>query len=211
MRKIERNETVSYAHVQAGDAPGLPKHCKYAKSNVTQCLFPQYFADEIETRLFPLQSIYDPLQKGKDPQSHGVWLQEQINKTVLSTTPKDGNGPNGAWMHSCERREESHLLTFDHVAACPTPAHLTESVPSTQSDQPRVRVCFFSVLDCVMCWIASCRLRRGAADDRWRYRADDDRQVSRCKDKRRGQDSVGASDRLPVLPRAEVLQRRRAR
>ena len=188
MRKIERNETVSYAHVQAGDAPGLPKHCKYATSNVTQCLFPQYFADEIETRLFPLQSIYDPLQKGKDPQSHGVWLQEQINKTVLSTTPKDGNGPNGAWMHSCERREESHLLTFDHVAACPTPAHLTESVLSL-INLVCVLVPFYS-----LCRIASCRLRRRAADDRWRHRADHDRQVSRCKDERCGQDSVGPSD-----------------
>jgi hypothetical protein len=41
---------------------GLPKHCKWLKTNVTRCLFPQYFADEIATRLFPLQSLYDPLQ-----------------------------------------------------------------------------------------------------------------------------------------------------
>jgi hypothetical protein len=77
-----------------------------------------------------------------------VWLQEQINKTVLSTTPKDGNGPNGAWMHSCERREDSHSLSFGHLAACPTPAQLTESVLSLIN-----LVCVlvpFSVLDCVM-------------------------------------------------------------
>ena len=50
----------------------------------------RYFADEIETRLFPLQSIYDPLQKGKHPQSHSEWLLDQLNKTVIKTVPKDG-------------------------------------------------------------------------------------------------------------------------
>ena len=99
--------------MQAGDAPGLPKHCKWATKNVTQCLFPQYFADEIETRMFPLQSIFDPLQKGKAPQSHGAWLLDQLNRTVLSTVPKDGHGPNGAWIHSCERHCGAELLTID--------------------------------------------------------------------------------------------------
>ena len=45
---------------------GMVKNCKWKTSNVSKCLFPQYFADEIETPLFPLQSIYDPLQKGKE-------------------------------------------------------------------------------------------------------------------------------------------------
>ena len=67
------------------------KNCKWKSSNVSKCLFPQYFADEIETPLFPLQSIYDPLQKGKDPESHGQWLLKQFNKTILSKQQ------NGAW------------------------------------------------------------------------------------------------------------------
>ena len=45
---------------------GLPKNCKWKRSNVTRCLFPQYFADETETRLWPLQSLYDPLQIWND-------------------------------------------------------------------------------------------------------------------------------------------------
>ena len=83
-------------------AAGLPKHCKYKASNLSRCLFPQYFADETETRLWPLQSIYDPLQKGKDPTTHGRWLLDQINKTILST-PRRAGDENGAWIHSCER------------------------------------------------------------------------------------------------------------
>eukprot|EP01050_Picozoa_sp_SAG11_P002168 SAG11_NODE_105_length_16528_cov_4.337635_13_plen_329_part_00 len=49
-----------------GSYYGMVKNCKWKGSNMSKCLFPQYFADEIETPLFPLQSIYDPLQKGKE-------------------------------------------------------------------------------------------------------------------------------------------------
>jgi|EP01049_Picozoa_sp_SAG25_P001524 hypothetical protein len=87
---------------------GMVKNCKWKTSNVSKCLFPQYFADEIETPLFPLQSIYDPLQKGKDPQSHGQWLLAQINQTVLLNKPQ-----NGAWVHSCERHCGAELITID--------------------------------------------------------------------------------------------------
>ena len=96
--------------MQAGDAPGLPKHCKWAPSNASRCLFPQYFAGEITTRLFPLQSIYDPLQKGAHPQTHGEWLLAELNRTVLSTKRSP---PNGAWIHSCERHCGAELLTID--------------------------------------------------------------------------------------------------
>ena len=82
--------------MQNGTA-GLPKNCKWRAKNITRCMFPQYFADEIETQLFPIQSLYDPLQKGRDPQSHGDWLLHQITDTVLQK-PK-----NGGWLHSCER------------------------------------------------------------------------------------------------------------
>jgi hypothetical protein len=97
----------------SADAAGLPKHCKYRtpgafwEANTTRCLFPQYFADEIETPLFPLQSIYDPLQKGHDPESHGKWLKAEFNRTILSKPA------NGAWLHSCERHCGAELLTID--------------------------------------------------------------------------------------------------
>jgi hypothetical protein len=38
------------------------QNCKWLKTNVARCLFPQYFAGGVATRLFPLQSLYDPLQ-----------------------------------------------------------------------------------------------------------------------------------------------------
>jgi hypothetical protein len=52
--------------LQGNVTDGLPKNCKWKRSNVTRCLFPQYFADETETRLWPLQSLYDPLQIWND-------------------------------------------------------------------------------------------------------------------------------------------------
>ena len=75
--------------------------------NVSRCLFPENFADEVETRLWPLQSIYDPLQKGKDPQTHGEWLVNEINRTILAKPT------NGGWIHSCERHCGAELLTID--------------------------------------------------------------------------------------------------
>jgi hypothetical protein len=94
-------------HNGSSNAAGLPKHCKDKAANTTRGLFPQYFADEIETQLFPLQSIYDPLQKGNDPESHGKWLGAEINRTILSKSA------NGAWIHSCERHCGAELLTID--------------------------------------------------------------------------------------------------
>ena len=59
----------SWFALQGGVTDGLPKHCKDLRTNVTRCLYPEYFADEITTRLFPLQSLYDPDQhmEGKLP------------------------------------------------------------------------------------------------------------------------------------------------
>ena len=39
--------------LQGSVTDGLPKHCKYLRTNTTKCLFPEYFADEIQTRLSP--------------------------------------------------------------------------------------------------------------------------------------------------------------
>lgn len=87
---------------------GLPKSCLNAyDNNETACLFPQNFANLIETPLFPLQSIYDPLQKGNHPEAHGVWLSSEMNRTILSKSE------NGAWVHSCERHCGAELLTID--------------------------------------------------------------------------------------------------
>ena len=41
--------------LQGNVTDGLPKNCKYRLTNVSRCLFPEHFADEIETRLFPQQ------------------------------------------------------------------------------------------------------------------------------------------------------------
>eukprot|EP01052_Picozoa_sp_SAG31_P009091 SAG31_NODE_470_length_15239_cov_19.376288_10_plen_406_part_00 len=106
MFKMQTNHTAAVA--------GLPKNCKHKSSNVTRCLFPQYFADEIETRLWPLQSLFDPLQKGKHPQAHGFWLLDQINETIL-LKPREAGDENGAWLHSCERHCGAELLTIDGV------------------------------------------------------------------------------------------------
>ena len=91
---------------------GLPKHCKWRTSNVTRCLFPQNFADEIATRLFPLQSLYDPDQhfeakSAPEVNAHGDWILATMNATVLS---KPGNG---GWLHSCTRHCGAELLHID--------------------------------------------------------------------------------------------------
>ena len=100
----------------SADAAGLPLRCRERATNVSRCLFPQYFADQIETRLWPLQSLYDPLQKGREPQSHGEWLLANLNRTVFSTRrTADGGLPNGGWVHSCERHCGAELLTIDGV------------------------------------------------------------------------------------------------
>jgi hypothetical protein len=89
---------------------GLDAACVAANpKNLTTCLFPQYFASMIQTPLFPLQSIYDPLQKGSHPQSHGAWLANEFTHTILS------NPKNGAWLHSCERHCGAELLTIDGI------------------------------------------------------------------------------------------------
>jgi hypothetical protein len=54
----------------------------------------------IETRLFPLQSLYDPLQAKMskiDSNEHGKWLLDTINTTVVQTKRTDGK-PNGWWV-----------------------------------------------------------------------------------------------------------------
>lgn len=79
-----------------------------------RCLFPQYWADEIETRLFPLQSLYDPLQaimSKIDPNIHGDWLLDNINRTILSTKSAEGL-PNGGFLYSCSRHCGGELLTI---------------------------------------------------------------------------------------------------
>ncbi len=97
---------------------GLPQNCvdKLFPDNVTRCLFPQYFADGIQERLFPFQSLVDPLQKGKHPQTHALWLLERINATILNTD-RGERGVNGGWLHSCERHCGAELLTIDGVQA----------------------------------------------------------------------------------------------
>jgi hypothetical protein len=89
---------------------GLNSKCVAAEgANVTKCLFPQYFAQMIETPLFPLQSIYDPLQKDSDRDAHGQWIINTMNATIFS------NPQNGGWLHSCERHCGAELLTIDGV------------------------------------------------------------------------------------------------
>jgi hypothetical protein len=99
------------------DVAGLPKHCKDRTTNVTRCLFPQYFADQTETRLWPLQSLYDPLQKGAHPEAHGQWLLENLNRTVFRTQAAQGAKSNGGWIHSCERHCGAELLDIDGTRA----------------------------------------------------------------------------------------------
>mmetsp|Transcript_6146 Transcript_6146/g.15723 ORF Transcript_6146/g.15723 Transcript_6146/m.15723 type:complete len:387 (+) Transcript_6146:63-1223(+) len=88
---------------------GLDAKCVAAETNVSRCLFPQYFAQYIETPLLPMQSIYDPLQRSADRDGHGQWIIDNMNRTILSKPQ------NGAWIHSCERHCGAELLTIDGV------------------------------------------------------------------------------------------------
>jgi len=101
------------------DTRGLAKNCKWRATNASKCLFPQYFADEIETRLFPLQSLYDPLQAAMskiDPNEHGKWLLDTINATVVQTKRADGK-PNGGYLYSCSRHCGGELINIDGYTA----------------------------------------------------------------------------------------------
>jgi len=97
-------------HKMQNGSAGLPANCmaKYP-TNVSMCLFPEYFAQLIQTPLWPMQSLVDPLQETSDPQQHALWLLDQLQKTVLS------NPQNGGWIHSCERHCGAELLTIDGV------------------------------------------------------------------------------------------------
>jgi len=89
------------------------------QTNATKCLFPQYFADEIETQLFPLQSLYDPLQAPMskiDPNLHGKWLLDTINRTILQTKRPDGR-QNGGYLYSCSRHCGGELIQIDGYTA----------------------------------------------------------------------------------------------
>merc|ERR1712130_686115 len=95
--------------MQNGTA-GLHSDCKVKNpSNPTVCLYPQYFASLIKTPLWLIQSIFDPTQKTSDKEKHGLWLLQQMQKTVLS------NPQNGGWIHSCARHCGAQLLHIDGV------------------------------------------------------------------------------------------------
>jgi len=103
-------KTFRNMHQMQNGSAGLQSDCfhKYP-TNITMCLFPQYFAPLIKSPLWPIQSIFDPLQKGKQPEKHGLWLLDQLQKTVLA------NPQNGGWIHSCERHCGAELLHIDGV------------------------------------------------------------------------------------------------
>ena len=111
---------------------GLPKNCKWRTSNVTRCLFPQYFADEIETRLFPLQSLYDPLQVCKRPRprcSFAFFLVclllprecvVSLSFHVIASHLDANASRRGRYKRPLARA----LALFSPLAALPSPPHL---------------------------------------------------------------------------------------
>lgn len=110
--------------LQAGPAPAMPKHCKWNTTDHAKCLHPQYFADEIETRLFVVQPLYDPLQSGNpegltpdealpSPDDHASWIRNTIQSLVIDKVPPPGQGPNGAWIYSCARHCGGQTITID--------------------------------------------------------------------------------------------------
>ena len=119
--------------LQGNVTDGLPKHCKYRETNVTRCLFPEFFADEITTPLWVLQSIYDPLQQPCNRDDHGQWLIDNINRTVWQNAAglrraAAGGTRNGGFVHSCERHCGAELLTLDgHTAVLATEQLLTSA------------------------------------------------------------------------------------
>ena len=105
---------VGWFALQGNVTDGLPKNCQYRDTNITKCLFPEFFANEIETPLLPVQSIYDPLQfsdPGIDAQTHGDWVVATMNTTVYSQ-PK-----NGVFLHSCSRHCGAELVSIGGVDA----------------------------------------------------------------------------------------------
>ena len=122
--------------LQGNVTDGLAKHCKWRATNVTRCLFPEYFADEITTPLWPLQSLYDPLQAPMskiDPNLHGEWLLDNINRTVWQNAAglqraKEGGIRNGGFVYSCSRHCGGELLTVQgHTAVLAMEQLLTSS------------------------------------------------------------------------------------
>ena len=100
--------------LQGNGTQGLPKNCKWKTTNVSKCLFPENFADEIETRLWPIQSLFDPLQHMAnkavvDVNAHAAWLLETMNRTIFTRKRHDGKA-NGGFIHSCTRHCGAELV-----------------------------------------------------------------------------------------------------
>ena len=113
---------------------GLNTNCvaKYGATDIEKCLYPQNFADLIETPLFVQQSLFDPLQNGTGPgdtsrDGHSRWLLDTINNTILT------NRKNGAWVYSCERHCGGQLLVIDDM-------QVPEALPVFQQSQQNQRL-----------------------------------------------------------------------
>ena len=128
--------------LQGNGTQGLPKNCKWKATNVTRCLFPENFADEIETRLWPIQSLFDPLQHMANPapvdvNAHGDWLLAALNKTVFKTRRADGKA-NGGFIHSCTRHCGAELVRVPAAGQFQsgTPLFTAPTALETASAQP---------------------------------------------------------------------------
>lgn len=105
-------QVVTYMNVTETN---INANCMAKFNNLTHCMFPQNFANLIDTPLFVVQSLFDPLQKdcGPEPDTsrdgHAAWLLETIQETVLSKPQ------NGGFVYSCERHCGGQLLYIDGV------------------------------------------------------------------------------------------------
>lgn len=72
--------------VQNGTAGLLPPCLAAHPGETEKCLFPENFAQLVQTPLFPIQSLYDPLQSKcpGGPQARGLEMLQQMTSTVLA-------------------------------------------------------------------------------------------------------------------------------
>lgn len=92
---------------QMNSSAGVSQACMAAQrargQPVDNCVFPQHAGPFIQSRLWPLQSQYDPAQPNRDHSvagwnKYGPLLLSTFNASILHGRP--GNA-NGAWLYSC--------------------------------------------------------------------------------------------------------------
>jgi hypothetical protein len=85
---------------------------------VARCLFPQYFAGGVATRLFPQQSLYDPLQIWNDfPKTRVCCNSGTFREIVLSIASMIPSSPSTVSSEQIQLVACGPLIGFARLAA----------------------------------------------------------------------------------------------